>query len=317
MPPRLTTKIFRERSIAIHGDKYDYSLSEYIGKERPLKIICLEHGVFEQMPCNHWQGKGCWKCAGVKPLTKDEFVQQANMVHDYKYNYSETNYVKHSQKVVINCEEHGPFEQTANSHLQGHGCHYCGLIIRSETCMRKYGVPSFTQTKCFAEAMRKTCLDKYGVDNPIKVDSFKEQMFRTKRKRGNFNSSKTEDKLYEMLLSVFPKNDIKRQYKSDVYPYLCDFYIVSLDLYIEVNCFWSHGGHEFDELNLDDINRLSVWLEKSKSSPAYKKAVRVWTITDKEKYQCVRDNNLNYIVFWKNDLSDANTWLSEFSSKNV
>jgi hypothetical protein len=35
-------------SARIHGDKYDYSLFEYINSNDKVKIICREHGVFEQ-----------------------------------------------------------------------------------------------------------------------------------------------------------------------------------------------------------------------------------------------------------------------------
>jgi hypothetical protein len=48
----------------IHGLKYDYSLVEYEGDASPVKIICEEHGIFEQLPTHHRQGVGCPSCAG-------------------------------------------------------------------------------------------------------------------------------------------------------------------------------------------------------------------------------------------------------------
>jgi len=38
---------FLKRAIETHGDRYDYSLVEYINTSTPVKIICKEHGVFE------------------------------------------------------------------------------------------------------------------------------------------------------------------------------------------------------------------------------------------------------------------------------
>ncbi len=37
----------------VHGDKYDYSLVEYINNKTKVKIICPIHGEFEQTPTSH------------------------------------------------------------------------------------------------------------------------------------------------------------------------------------------------------------------------------------------------------------------------
>lgn len=60
------TNSFIQKSMEIHGDRYDYSLVSYINTRTPVKIICPEHGVFEQKPMNHIQGYGCRKCYGLK-----------------------------------------------------------------------------------------------------------------------------------------------------------------------------------------------------------------------------------------------------------
>lgn len=50
----------------LHGDKYDYSLVEYKHSKARVKIICPEHGVFEQRATSHVDtsrgGKGCPTC---------------------------------------------------------------------------------------------------------------------------------------------------------------------------------------------------------------------------------------------------------------
>lgn len=61
-----TTSEFIEKSIKVHGNKYDYSISEYIKSKTPLKIICNLHGEFLQTPANHWAGKGCIRCCESK-----------------------------------------------------------------------------------------------------------------------------------------------------------------------------------------------------------------------------------------------------------
>ena len=47
-------------------DTYDYSLVEYVGARDNVKIICHEHGVFEQQPAVHIKGHGCPKCGVLR-----------------------------------------------------------------------------------------------------------------------------------------------------------------------------------------------------------------------------------------------------------
>ena len=57
------TSEFIEKAKTIHGDKYDYSKVNYNNSETKVKIICKEHGEFEQKPNNHINNKcGCPKC---------------------------------------------------------------------------------------------------------------------------------------------------------------------------------------------------------------------------------------------------------------
>lgn len=50
------------KSINFHGNKYDYSLVEYVNNNTKVKIICPIHGIFEQIPSSHFK-HGCKKCA--------------------------------------------------------------------------------------------------------------------------------------------------------------------------------------------------------------------------------------------------------------
>lgn len=60
---RKTSDVFIEKSKEVHKDKYDYSLVEYNNNTTKVKIICNEHGVFEQSPKDHIRGSGCPSCA--------------------------------------------------------------------------------------------------------------------------------------------------------------------------------------------------------------------------------------------------------------
>src|ERR1035437_4322353 len=54
---------FINKAIAIHNNKYDYSLVEYSGSQINVIIICKEHGEFKQFPNSHLKGRGCPICS--------------------------------------------------------------------------------------------------------------------------------------------------------------------------------------------------------------------------------------------------------------
>jgi Zn finger protein HypA/HybF involved in hydrogenase expression len=58
------TEEFIVKSIHTHNNTYDYSLVGYTNNLSKVKIICKEHGIFEQSPHKHLSGSGCPKCAG-------------------------------------------------------------------------------------------------------------------------------------------------------------------------------------------------------------------------------------------------------------
>ena len=130
---RLNTNIFIEKSKNIHDDKYDYSLVNYINCETKIKIICPEHGTFEQIPIDHLYNKsGCPYCGGTMKSNTNKFIEKSNKIHNNKYDYSLVKYINENKKIKIICSEHGIFEQTPNNHLSGkRGYPYCGGTMKS------------------------------------------------------------------------------------------------------------------------------------------------------------------------------------------
>ena len=125
---------FIKDSQVTHGNKYDYSQVEYINAQSKVKIICPEHGVFEQRPANHIRGIGCSKCSDLiagerRRLTTEEFIEEAKLIHGTKYDYSRVVYTTFHDKVEIVCPEHGVFWQSAVNHVKGNksGCPGCAI----------------------------------------------------------------------------------------------------------------------------------------------------------------------------------------------
>jgi superfamily II DNA or RNA helicase len=119
------TKDFIEKAKNIHGDRYDYSLVNYINTKNKIKIICGVHGEYEQLPSDHLSGQNCSKCSGVYKPTTEEFIIKAKNKFSDIYDYSLVEYVDSKQKVKIKCSTHGIFEQTPTTHLKGLGCPIC------------------------------------------------------------------------------------------------------------------------------------------------------------------------------------------------
>jgi formate dehydrogenase assembly factor FdhD len=144
---RKTTAEFIEGARKIHGDKYDYSEVVYVGKASRVKIICREHGVFEQIAGHHTRGSGCQVCGRESKTglnssklvrAASEFVSRAREVHGDLYDYSEAFYSGSKSEMKIKCKKHGAFDQTPGSHLSGRGCPRCQYINAASLVVSRY-----------------------------------------------------------------------------------------------------------------------------------------------------------------------------------
>ena len=122
---KITPESFIRKSKSTHKILYDYSKVQYLTSTDKVCIICPKHGEFWQSPLYHMHGGNCPKCVGGVKISKDDFIQKANIVHKNKYDYSKVAYINTSTKVCIICPEHGEFWQTPNNHLFGAGCPTC------------------------------------------------------------------------------------------------------------------------------------------------------------------------------------------------
>ena len=129
------TKDFIKKAIEKHGDKYDYSLVEYRGIDKKVKIIYNDI-LYYQKAGTHLYSNGLIENV-IKKKTNNQFINESNIIHDYKYSYSNTDYKNNQTKVIITCVIHGDFLQVPTSHLQGTGCPNC-IESRGEKEIYKY-----------------------------------------------------------------------------------------------------------------------------------------------------------------------------------
>lgn len=100
---------FLETAKKHHGDRFDYSLSEYLGHNLNIVIKCKIHGEFVTTPRLHYYSEngGCRECyLDNHRLNKEEFILRANKIHGNKYDYSKTKYGKSNQEpILITCKK--------------------------------------------------------------------------------------------------------------------------------------------------------------------------------------------------------------------
>lgn len=181
---------------------------------------------------------------------------------------------------------------------------------REQTFLKHFGCCHPWKNKDFIKNNQLIIFNKYGKKSFSQTDKFKNlwndkkfienrqnKQYITKKNNNTFNTSKQENKIYLKLKLKFP--NVIHQYKDNKrYPFICDFYIPSKDLFIELNFHWTHGGEPFNKDNNQCIEKLNNWQEKSINSKFYKNALYCWTDLDVRKLEIFKKNNLNYKIFY-------------------
>lgn len=126
----------------IYHNKYDYSKFVFFNLKSKSIIICPTHGNFECSFNDHlYSKKECKKCTAPKfkqklrdffIKSKEQFVKEANIIHNYKYDYSLSEYNGSFEKMEIFCTIcKNIFLQRPDSHInKKSGCTFCSLKRR-------------------------------------------------------------------------------------------------------------------------------------------------------------------------------------------
>ena len=187
-----------------------------------------------------------------------------------------------------------------------------------QTCLQKYGCSCSLSNSQTREKIKQTCIKKYGVENPSQSAEIKQKLgkissspeilqkiYETKKRNHSFNVSTPENLIYERLSEKFGK--VLRQYKSEKYPFACDFYIPEIDLYVEFQGIWTHGKEPYNPENPKHQEILENWQEKAKTSEFYQNAIDIWTEVDPKKREVAKHSNLNWIEFFT--IEEFEEWL--------
>ena len=173
-----------------------------------------------------------------------------------------------------------------------------------KTNNEKYGSDFYLGTNECINKSKKTLVKKYESGNFLNY----------KQNSPTVYCSKGELHLLNILKEKYP--DVKTYYRDkrysnprNNYQWECDFYIPSLDLFIEYQGFRSHGPHPYNKHDPEDIKTLNEWktkLENKNIKESTKSLIRAdingWTKHDVFKRNIAKKNNLNFIEIFERNI---------------
>lgn len=239
---------------------YNNGISEVLTEECPIDYIAGRLPVSDITRKKHSENNGIHK------LTEDQLIERNNKISNTKQSKTEQEKLEYSNKLSITRKGKGIGKPSWNKGL-------------------KSNKPAWNKGKKIGSHWTKQSIIKCN---------------ETKKRNKSYIKSETkpEKDYYNKLLETYNADDIETQHVDDKYPFICDFYIKSKQLYIEINAHWTHGGKPFDENDEQCLLQLSRWREKAKISKYFQNAINTWTIRDVKKAKIAKENNLNYLVIY-------------------
>lgn len=249
--PAITREQYEQRAKQIHGDKYDYSRITILDGRTKIELVCPHHGSFFQRPDSHLAGNNCRKCKAEEDsvkftISQEEILKRFKDLHQDKFDYSSVVYKAYNSKVEIKCQTHGPFWQTPNNHLKGHGCPVCRHINQALAI-------TLTQEEAIAQLVALHG-DRYSYKNAVYVSqhdkleiicpehgSFWQTPGNHLKGQGCPSCSRSKgEKFIETILTRL-NIDFIPEYMIKGYRFRYDFYLPKLNVFIEF-----HGRQHYE-----------------------------------------------------------------------
>jgi len=183
--------------------------------------------------------------------------------------------------------------------------------------MKKYGTDNIMLVPEIQMKRNTTLISKYHDNVLLNIPEIQLKRNNTLKYKRQFMKSKMEDDAYKILIDCFSTEDVVRQYSSEQYHWLCDFYIKSIDLYIECHFSQFHNSRPYTG-NEADKNEIKLLKEKSnivkqkyhKEKTQYDNIIYTWSDLDVRKLNTFKSNNLNYIIAYS--LDELRTQLNKY-----
>lgn len=274
----LNTFLAVEEFKSIHGNKFDYSLVNFIADNQKVDIICCSCNVkFSQTPKNHRRCKVCKYCYGNYKKTTEQYIQDCVKVHgSEEFDYSKVNYKNAYTKIVLIHKCGYEFETKPNNHLTNKsGCPKCANNIRltKEQFVEKSNLVHYENKYNYDKVVYSTNYKKVEIFCNDCNKSFKQSPML--HMVGGGCPKCSESRGEKEISKILDQNNIKyiSQYKpkgcKDKRQLSFDFYVPSLNLLIEYDGkqhfepvkYW--GGKE----TLENVKRRDsikdLWADKN------------------------------------------------------
>jgi len=249
----VSSEFFLNKVKYTHNNQYSYDLdgvSELLPSDR-LRILCADHGVFEQTVGKHLSGRGCRTCKNnSRRVLFDVVESKAKAIHNSVYHYDSTTYTGSGYKMSIICTKHGVFSQLVSAHLSGHGCPLCAQELSKHT------------TELFIEKARAKHGDWYDYSNSVYTRVMDKieiicpnhgpfwQEANTHLSDGcgcpkcgsSKQSSEQEQELAEFIILLVPNISILASDRSVLKTHELDIYLPEFKLAIEFNGLYYHSS---------------------------------------------------------------------------
>ena len=320
---------------------YQTNLEKY-GVKHPIQNKEIQEKTYQTMQEKYGvkhalQSKKCYNKLKLTMQEKYgvEYALQSENIHNnfiktmqekYGVNYTAQSKELQEKMKQTNLEKYGVDNPMKSENIQEK---------QKQTNLEKYGVEYISQVKEFNDKKCKNNLNKYGVEYTVSLPEIKQKIKNTfinkygenyielfiekgkntKLKNGTYATSKIEQELFKELKTQYGENNIIHNYKSEQYPFACDFYIKTYNLYIEIQGNWTHGKHPYDINDINDNNILNKW--KNKKTQYYNSAINVWTIKDVNKRNLAKEHNLNYIEIFSINLNYCKKVINDYIKNNL
>jgi hypothetical protein len=277
---------------------YKETMLKKYGVDNPMKSEDIQES-FKNNLFEKYGVDSTWKIQSVQ----DKIVQTC-LERYGKERYNNPEKIKHTMLSEYGAE--GNFgrecvrEKSLQTCIERYGdAHYNNQDKHKQTLMERYGVENIMQIPGVLDKHKNSLIERYGVENVMQIPGVLDKINQTKRLNNTFNTSQIEE-LFKIYLD---SNNIEYeyQYKCDRYPFNCDFYIKEYDLFIEIQANWCHGKHPYDPEKDNEIVR--IW--KNKNTKYYNNAIETWTIRDVKKRNIAKENNLNYLEIFSNNIDEV------------
>lgn len=209
-------------------------------------------------------------------------------------------------------------------------CKVCGNYVKFHNFINGYNNTCSHSCKNLypptREKLINTNLKKFGVKFPLESKEIKDKCYKTLSKRiqeNYYNSPKSEVTVYSskgehIIFDILKKHyqDVLQYYRDKRYRnktgycWECDFYIPSIDVFIEYQGFISHGNHPFNENDENDIKRLKYLYDrfnneniKDSSKGIIASEINCWAKNDIIKRTVAKKNNLRYVELFEKNLN--------------